>query len=214
MHGRLPAPRTSLCSLACRRVLWAKVLNVGGFDVLMTPFEPEEVLRVAFAAWSHWECDFVASTAKERLAREPEASRRLRWRGRLRRNGRYEPIVVSPRQRGLIGNSKVQSIVPGVALTGEGMAMKIAHTGMKGSKNPERRAVELDRVLRKRDGIAIEKSATKWRIQYASERDLAMRNVDRESSLENTKRLYFTTAGPILATRTERQSAFSCASLS
>jgi hypothetical protein len=29
--------------------LWAQVLNLGGFDVLMTPFEPEEVLRVSFA---------------------------------------------------------------------------------------------------------------------------------------------------------------------
>ena len=39
-------------------------------------------------------------------------------------------------------------------------------------------------MLRKRDGIAIEKSADQMdEIQYASERDLAMRNVDRESSL-------------------------------
>jgi hypothetical protein len=45
--------------------LWAQVLNLGGFDVLMTPFEPEEVLRITFAAWSHWECDFGARTAKE-----------------------------------------------------------------------------------------------------------------------------------------------------
>jgi hypothetical protein len=69
------------------------------------------------------------------------------------------------------------------------MAMKIAHTGMEGFQEIlERRAVELDRVLRKRDGIAIEKSADQMdEIQYASERDLAMRNVDRESSLENTK---------------------------
>ena len=48
--------------------LWAKVLNLGGFDVLMTPFEPEEVLRVTFAAWSRWECDSVASTAKKAQA--------------------------------------------------------------------------------------------------------------------------------------------------
>jgi hypothetical protein len=45
--------------------LWAQVLNLGGFDVLMTPFEAEEVLRVTFAAWSHWKCDFGARTAKE-----------------------------------------------------------------------------------------------------------------------------------------------------
>lgn len=31
--------------------LWAEVLNRGGYDVLATPFVPEEVLRVASAAW-------------------------------------------------------------------------------------------------------------------------------------------------------------------
>jgi len=46
----------------------------------------------------------------------------------------------------------------------------------------ERKAAELTRVLQKRDGIAIEKSADQMdEIQYASERDLAIRNVDRES---------------------------------
>jgi DnaK suppressor protein len=68
---------------------------------------------------------------------------------------------------------------------GEGMAMEIAHAERGGFQEIlERRAVELDRVLRKRDGIAIEKSADQMdEIQYASERELAMRNVDRESSL-------------------------------
>jgi DnaK suppressor protein len=43
---------------------------------------------------------------------------------------------------------------------------------------------ELVQVLRKRDGITIEKSADQMdEIQYASERDLAIRNVDRESTL-------------------------------
>jgi DnaK suppressor protein len=43
---------------------------------------------------------------------------------------------------------------------------------------------ELTRVLQKRDGIAIEKSADQMdEIQYASERDLAIRNVDRESAM-------------------------------
>ncbi|MGB7762476.1 MAG: hypothetical protein WBL61_21760 [Bryobacteraceae bacterium] len=45
--------------------LWAKVLNVSGFDVLITPFEPEEILRVTFAAWSRWQCDFGASTVNK-----------------------------------------------------------------------------------------------------------------------------------------------------
>ena len=47
-----------------------------------------------------------------------------------------------------------------------------------------RKEAELVRVLRKRDDIAIEKSADQMdEIQYAAERDLAIRNVDRESSL-------------------------------
>lgn len=48
----------------------------------------------------------------------------------------------------------------------------------------ERKAAELDRVLRKRDDIAIEKSADQMdEIQFASERDLAIRTVDRDSTM-------------------------------
>jgi DnaK suppressor protein len=65
------------------------------------------------------------------------------------------------------------------------MGVQIAHTEMGGFQEIlERSAVELVQALRKRDGLAIEKSAEQMdEIQYASERDLAMRNVDRESSL-------------------------------
>jgi DNA-binding response OmpR family regulator len=34
--------------------LWAKVLNLGGYDVLMKPFDSEEVLRVISLAWRSW----------------------------------------------------------------------------------------------------------------------------------------------------------------
>jgi DNA-binding response OmpR family regulator len=35
--------------------LWAEVLNLGAFDLLLgAPFEPEEVLRVTESAWSAW----------------------------------------------------------------------------------------------------------------------------------------------------------------
>jgi two-component system C4-dicarboxylate transport response regulator DctD len=34
--------------------LWAEVLNEGGYDVLMKPFEPEEVLRIVRYAWQAW----------------------------------------------------------------------------------------------------------------------------------------------------------------
>ena len=48
----------------------------------------------------------------------------------------------------------------------------------------ERKEAELAGVLRKRDGIEIEKSADQMdEIQYASEREMAILNVDRETAL-------------------------------
>ena len=63
--------------------------------------------------------------------------------------------------------------------------MKTANNGMGRFQDVlERKQAELVHVLRKRDGIAIEKSADEMdEIQDASERDLAIRNVDRESKL-------------------------------
>ena len=65
------------------------------------------------------------------------------------------------------------------------MAMNTAHTEMSGLKETlVRKESELARVLRTRDDIAIEKSADQMdEIQYASERDLAIRNLDRDSKL-------------------------------
>jgi DnaK suppressor protein len=65
------------------------------------------------------------------------------------------------------------------------MVMKREHTETNGFQEAlERQAAELDGVLRRRDGITIEKSADQMdEIQYATERELAIRNVDRESSL-------------------------------
>jgi DnaK suppressor protein len=63
--------------------------------------------------------------------------------------------------------------------------MKAAAAWMGGVEEIlEREKAELVEILRKRDGIAIEKSADQMdEIQYASERDLAIQNVDRESVL-------------------------------
>jgi DnaK suppressor protein len=53
----------------------------------------------------------------------------------------------------------------------------------------EGKANELSEALRKRDDIAIEKSADQMdEIQYASQRDMAMRNVDRGSALHRQVR--------------------------
>ena len=59
--------------------------------------------------------------------------------------------------------------------------MKIVSTEMGGVQEIlERKAIELARELQNRDGIAIEKSADQMdEIQYASERELAIR--DRKS---------------------------------
>ena len=67
----------------------------------------------------------------------------------------------------------------------KGTALKIAATGIEVFQEVlQRKEAELVHVLRNRDGIAIEKSADQMdEIQYASERDLAIRNVDRESRL-------------------------------
>jgi DNA-binding NtrC family response regulator len=41
-------------SRAADDFLWAEVLNLGGYDVLMKPFDPDEVIRVISLAWLHW----------------------------------------------------------------------------------------------------------------------------------------------------------------
>jgi DnaK suppressor protein len=63
--------------------------------------------------------------------------------------------------------------------------MKTTSTEMNGFREIlERKAAELVGALRNRDGIAIEKSADQMdEIQYASERDLAICNVDRDSAV-------------------------------
>ncbi len=65
------------------------------------------------------------------------------------------------------------------------MVMKIVHTEKIGFQEIlERKEAELVQVLRKRDGIAIETSPDQMdEIQYASERDLAIQNVDHESGV-------------------------------
>ena len=67
----------------------------------------------------------------------------------------------------------------------KGMDMKTVHSAVNGFQAVlERKETELAQVLRNRDGIAIEKSADQMdEIQLATERDLAVRNVDRESGL-------------------------------
>jgi DNA-binding response OmpR family regulator len=53
---RLPAPpQLVVTSRTADDYLWAEVLNVGGYDVLTQPFEPDEVERVIASARRHFE---------------------------------------------------------------------------------------------------------------------------------------------------------------
>jgi len=65
------------------------------------------------------------------------------------------------------------------------VVMKIANSQKSKFQDVlEQKEGELMQLLRKRDGIVIEKSADQMdEIQFATERDLAIRNVDRESGL-------------------------------
>ncbi len=54
----------------------------------------------------------------------------------------------------------------------------------------ETKQAELEKIVRNRDAIAIEKSADALdEVQHASERELAIRNLDRESNLLRAVRL-------------------------
>jgi DNA-binding NtrC family response regulator len=66
-------PKLIVFSRLADESLWAEVLNMGGFDVLIAPFEPEEVLRVAFAAWSRWEYDFASAEPRKQVQRAAQA---------------------------------------------------------------------------------------------------------------------------------------------
>ena len=65
------------------------------------------------------------------------------------------------------------------------MGIKLAHTNLAGFQEIlEQKQAELAHLLRVRDGIALEQSADPMdEIQYATERDLAIRSADLESNL-------------------------------
>jgi DNA-binding NtrC family response regulator len=50
--------------------LWAEALNLGCYDVLMTPFDAKEVLRVVAMAWDFWRRELERSAAG---AKPPES---------------------------------------------------------------------------------------------------------------------------------------------
>ncbi len=54
LSSRPHPPALVVTSRLADEYLWAEVLNLGGYDVLMKPFEASEVLRVVSLAWLNW----------------------------------------------------------------------------------------------------------------------------------------------------------------
>jgi DNA-binding response OmpR family regulator len=69
--GMLPdPPNLIVCSRLADDSLWAEVLNLGAYDLLLAPFEAEEVRRVVSLAWVDW-------NRRPRRAAPPEAPQRI-----------------------------------------------------------------------------------------------------------------------------------------
>jgi DNA-binding NtrC family response regulator len=60
-------PRMVVTSRLADERLWAEVLNLGGFDVLSTPFEASEVRHVVAHAWASWQSQWRSGSGS-RLA--------------------------------------------------------------------------------------------------------------------------------------------------
>jgi DNA-binding NtrC family response regulator len=53
--GEVPGgPYVIVTSRIADEQLWSQALNLGAYDVLSTPFNPEEVARVLSSAWDRW----------------------------------------------------------------------------------------------------------------------------------------------------------------
>ncbi len=70
----LPAPpKLIAASREMTKDLWADVLQMGGYDLLSIPWDPQEVLRVTSLAWRCW--DFKH---RDTPAKRSDASRLIR----------------------------------------------------------------------------------------------------------------------------------------
>lgn len=49
------APNLIVTSRMADERLWAEVLNMGGYDLLVVPYDADEVLRITAQAWLDWE---------------------------------------------------------------------------------------------------------------------------------------------------------------
>ena len=62
------APLLLVVSRHADENLWAEVLNLGGYDVLLKPFDRAEVVRVVGMAWRYWMSNVRETPAPAGLA--------------------------------------------------------------------------------------------------------------------------------------------------
>jgi len=65
LQSRANPPNLIVSSRLADERLWAEVLNLGGYDVLVQPFDRGEVLRVARMAWMAWRQECPSRTAEK-----------------------------------------------------------------------------------------------------------------------------------------------------
>lgn len=68
LQGRSAAPALIVVSRLADNGLWAEVLNLGGYDVLATPFQAAEVIRSVSFAWRHWQDKLAVRPAEKAMA--------------------------------------------------------------------------------------------------------------------------------------------------
>jgi DNA-binding NtrC family response regulator len=61
-------PQLIVADRLADEVLWAEALNLGCYDVLMTPFDAREVLRVVAMAWDFWRRELERPAARAKPA--------------------------------------------------------------------------------------------------------------------------------------------------
>jgi DNA-binding NtrC family response regulator len=49
------APNLIIASRLADEHLWAEVLNMGGYDLLLMPYDADEAIRIITQAWQNWE---------------------------------------------------------------------------------------------------------------------------------------------------------------
>jgi DNA-binding NtrC family response regulator len=63
-------PNLVVASRLADERLWAEALNLGAYDLLPTPFEPDEVLRVTYLAWDAWRRTGTLTPARKPVSTE------------------------------------------------------------------------------------------------------------------------------------------------